>query len=364
MFTAKQHAATAAMAVAAIFSYAQPGQAATVPNVLAQDAVQVANPASKVMLAMSMAGKRLVAVGERGIAVYSDDAGQSWRQAKVPVAVTLTGVAFPTARHGWAIGHGGVILHSADGGASWIKQLDGKSLGQLLLATAKNADAGSLAAATQFAADGPDKPFLDLHFYNERSGIVIGAYGLILRTDDGGKSWTPLSRALDNAKGLHLYALTVSGNSLYVVGEQGFLARSDDEGHSFVRLNSPYRGSYFAVAALPSGEVVVGGLRGTLLRSVGKGASFEPVSGAQHASISGATVLGDGRLVFIDQAGQMLASADQGLSVTPFMPGKPVLLPSAVLAAADGAVYVAGARGVDRLAPRNPNSSATPGAAK
>lgn len=364
MCTARYRAATAAVAVAAIFSNASAAQPASAPDVLAQQAVQVAQPASKVMLAITLAGKRLVAVGERGIAAFSDDAGQNWRQARVPVAVTLTGVVFPTPQSGWAIGHGGVVLHTADSGASWRKQLDGKVLGRLLVDSARGQGPESVAAATQLLSDGPDKPFLDLHFFNERSGIVVGAYGLILRTDDAGKSWVPLMPALDNAKGLHLYALAAAGPSLYVVGEQGFLARSDDAGHTFVRLPSPYRGSYFAVAALPSGEVVVGGLRGTLLRSAGKGAPFEPVIGAQSASISGAASLGDGRLVFVDQAGQMLVSADRGRSVSLFSPGRPLLMPNAVLAAADGSVYVAGARGVDRFASLNPHSAANPGAVK
>ena len=262
------------------------------------------------------------------------------------------------------IGHGGVVLHSTDGGANWAKQLDGKALGQLMLDAAKDKGAESLAAAARIVSDGADKPFLDLHFYNERSGIVIGAYGLIVRTDDGGKSWVSLSHVLDNPKGLHLYALAVAGSSLYIVGEQGFLARSDDAGRSFVRLNSPYRGSYFAVAALPGGEVVVGGLRGTLLRSGAKGASFEPVGGTQHASISGAAVLGESDLVFVDQAGQLLVSNDQGRTVRPFKPAKALLMPNAVLAASEGNIYVAGAGGVARIALSSRDSAAMSGAAK
>ena len=89
------------------------------------------------MLAITRAGARLVAVGERGSILLSDDSGVSWRQAKVPVSVTLTAVQFPNAKAGWAVGHLGVVLHSADGGETWAKQLDGREAASLVLEAAK-----------------------------------------------------------------------------------------------------------------------------------------------------------------------------------------------------------------------------------
>src|SRR5690554_634705 len=50
------------------------------------------------------AGDRIVAVGERGHIIYSDDGGKSWEQGSVPVSVTLTAVDFGTETHGWAVG--------------------------------------------------------------------------------------------------------------------------------------------------------------------------------------------------------------------------------------------------------------------
>ncbi|MEE4192756.1 MAG: YCF48-related protein, partial [Halieaceae bacterium] len=91
-----------------------------------------ANPALPVpdaraanLLDMTQAGARLLAVGERGLIVYSDDQGRSWQQARVPVSETITAISFPTDDHGWAVGHGGVILHSGDAGESWQLQFDG-----------------------------------------------------------------------------------------------------------------------------------------------------------------------------------------------------------------------------------------------
>ena len=47
------------------------------------------------------AGNRLVAVGDRGHVIYSDDDGRSWTQANVPVTTALTSVFFSDNQHGW-----------------------------------------------------------------------------------------------------------------------------------------------------------------------------------------------------------------------------------------------------------------------
>src|SRR5690554_5819590 len=60
------------------------------------------------------AGDRIVAVGERGHVIYSDDEGQTWTQAQVPVSVTLNAVDFGSDSSGWVVGHSGVVLHRSE----------------------------------------------------------------------------------------------------------------------------------------------------------------------------------------------------------------------------------------------------------
>lgn len=78
---------------------------------------QVSPLASKsLMQGVTRAGARLVAVGQRGHILVSDDSGATWSQAKVPVSSDLTAVFFANDKMGWAVGHDGVILNSVDGG--------------------------------------------------------------------------------------------------------------------------------------------------------------------------------------------------------------------------------------------------------
>jgi len=74
------------------------------------------------LLDAAVAGRRVVAVGQRGHVLVSEDQGASWRQVVVPTRVTLTAVHFPTPRHGWAVGHDAVVIHTADAGETWERQ--------------------------------------------------------------------------------------------------------------------------------------------------------------------------------------------------------------------------------------------------
>jgi photosystem II stability/assembly factor-like uncharacterized protein len=289
---------------------------------LQQPALRTAKAAGAAMLASAKAGDRLVCVGERGIVIVSDDRGATWRQAAVPVAVTLTGVRFVTPAHGWCVGHLGVVLHTQDGGSTWAKQLDGLQLAERIAAVAADpesklgdeARARVAAQAKMLLADGPDKPFFDLDFQNEREGVVVGAYNLAMRTSDGGRSWLPWSQDIDNPKGLHLYALCRKGSDLFGVGEQGTLVRRTIDGAKMALLSAPYQGTLFGMTTTRSGALQVFGLRGKSFVSDDNAATWREAVTGVTSSISGGVGLDDGRVVLATQAGDLLISEDGGRS--------------------------------------------------
>ncbi len=108
--------------------------AASYRDVLDTPARDSAFAAKSLLNGVANAGQRIVAVGQRGHIVLSDDGGKTWTQAKVPVSSDLVAVYFPTPAKGWAVGHDGIVLHSADSGATWTRQLDGRSAGELMAA--------------------------------------------------------------------------------------------------------------------------------------------------------------------------------------------------------------------------------------
>lgn len=293
------------------------------------------------LLDVAAAGKRLVAVGERGHIIYSDDQGSSWAQASVPVAVTLTAIHFPTETQGWVVGHGGIILHSSDAGMTWTKQFDGNLANQQVidqaeerivklesaLESAPEEQQGDIEFQleeaqfgledAQFDAEtGPSKPLLDVWFANELKGFAVGAYGFFFETEDGGKNWFNVSNRIDNQDRFHLNAISeVVGGSLFIVGEAGNIFRSNDTGSTWERVDSPYEGSFFGVSGTGNvNEVLVFGLRGNLYRSIDLGAGWTRINTGNEATLIAAEQGEDGIVAVVGNSGIVLVSGNAGES--------------------------------------------------
>ncbi|SEB15962.1 YCF48-related protein [Variovorax sp. YR216] len=281
--------------------------AAPVADALDRPALMVRAPARAVLLAATECGSRLVAVGERGIVVTSDDGGVQWRQSRVPVSVTLTAVQCPEPMVVYATGHGGVVLASSDGGATWSRRLEGRRAAQLALHDAQaSGNAKAVQEAQRLVDDGADKPFLDLHFFDARHGLVVGAYGLAFSTEDGGQTWQPWMKRLPNPNGAHLYALRVRGSTLLVAGEQGLVLQSTDGGREFHRLEVPYQGSFFTAELPADQEIVLAGLRGNVWRSTDEGRSWTQLRTPAPVSVTTSAMSPKGRLLLGNQAGALL----------------------------------------------------------
>lgn len=336
--------------MAAAGPWSRVADAATAPafrDVLDTPSAPSALAARSPLTGLARAGRRLVAVGQRGHVLTSDDAGRNWAQAEVPVSSDLVAVHFPTPRDGWAVGHDGVVLQSVDGGRRWTRQLDGRALGDLLVAAySRSGDAKWTAEAKRFAAQGAENPLLDVWFSDARLGHVVGAFGLVLRTADGGRSWEPLMHATDNPKALHLYAVRRVGDALFAAGEQGTLLRWD--GSRFVALASPYAGTLFGLVGHER-AVLAHGLRGHVVRSTDGGRSWSEVATGLSVGLTASTLDRSGRIVLASQAGHVLVSSNDGAGFVARTPERP--LPAAAVAANDdGTLVLAGPRGVQNLA--------------
>ncbi|NMZ42684.1 MULTISPECIES: YCF48-related protein [Pseudomonas] len=289
------------------------------PTVLDEPAQRVENPEKAYLLGIAKAGKRLVAVGEAGRIILSDDNAKSWHQAQsVPVSVLLTDVAFADDRIGWAVGHLGVVLRTEDGGRTWHKQLDGIKVAELMLAQATSMVSGSSEAqalavdqAKRLVEDGPDKPFLALHVSTPEQALVIGAYGLALRTSDGGQHWSAATQIADNPGGLHYYSAAQVGNAQLLVGEQGMLLRSV-AGEAYERIAQPYSGTLFGCIGEAGGPMLAFGLRGNVVKSVDGGTTWKQLDSPLHASVQAATLLSDGTIVLAAENGQVVAWRAEG----------------------------------------------------
>jgi len=334
----------------------------SLPAALQRPALKVLRPEQANLMAVVRAGSRLVAAGERGLIIYSDDSGHHWTQAQVPVSVTLTALRFANERDGWAVGNMGAILRSSDGGANWQRVFDGQQAAVLAEQAAQAAwDAGKpdpndvdhplnllLEDAHRLADEGADKPFLDLSLQADGSVLVVGAYGLAYSSADGGKTWQALMEQLPNANGATYYGIAERQQEQYLFGEQGVLLRATTPGARFAAQPSPASGSLFGGLATRQGTLLLYGLRGKVYRSTQAGAAWSEVQTPVDAALVAGLQLADDSVLLLGSAGQIVASKDQGLTFTA-LPLKTRFPFTSATIAPNGTLIITGTRGLLRL---------------
>jgi photosystem II stability/assembly factor-like uncharacterized protein len=267
------------------------------------------------------------AVGKFGAIFYTADGGKIWQRRPSGTANTLTAVSFSDAAHGYIVGAGGVVLATADSGASWQAQQSG-SKDQLLGVYALSAneavgvgafgtlimtgDGGRTWSKQELKWDvlierivkdgGYLEPNLNAAFFSSRdNGWIVGEFGLVLHTGDGGKTWssqrygsdlpqlyavkflddrrgTAIGQAgsvihtddggqhwtaVDVSTGRDLHDLSLDGERGVIIGE-GVVLGSGDGGLSWAQLNSGSDGQSFNSVALRGGAAIVVGRAGAI----------------------------------------------------------------------------------------------------
>ena len=269
------------------------------------------------------------------------------------------------------VGERGHVLVSTDDGASWTQSpvptralLTAVHMHDERTGWAVGHDAVILrtrdgGASWTLVHEAPEEelPLLDVWFRDGREGFAVGAYGYFLATEDGGETWT--SRAISEDD-FHLNALVPvaegrAGSTrprsrrLYIAAEAGIAYRSDDGGKTWRELASPYAGSWFGGLALDEDRVLLAGLRGHLFRSEDGGETWTRVATGTRASLTGVVRLPSGSIVITGLDGSVLTSRDGGRSVSARrLPSREGV--SAALPLADGGVLLVGEFGVERLA--------------
>ena len=313
--------ALAALAAVAI-------SAATIPQALSVvppkggEAVKTRFATESLLLTVARAGKRMVAVGEYGNVVLSDDDGKTWRQAKrVPSTITLTSVFFIDDKTGWTVGHDTLVLTTGDGGETWTKQFGGGE---------------------------SDNALLSVYFKDAQHGWAVGAFNYTIETTDGGKNWVerktlvppsstatasgaaapaadfdptastqpkpgadPYAAATGDENHLNSMFAGPDADTLFVAAEAGAVYRSLDGGTTWQKVLSGYIGSFWGGLTAKDGTIYVTGMRGNIWKSTDKGASWTKLdTAAADQSVSGGVQLADGSFVFVGLGGQVLYSTD------------------------------------------------------
>jgi photosystem II stability/assembly factor-like uncharacterized protein len=179
------------------------------------------------------------AVGDWGTIVTTKDGGATWQDRSLGVApvkteevpgrttttitddIILYDLSFPDPEHGFIVGEFGTLLVTSDGGATWARR-----------------------------AMPTEKTLFGVHFATPERGWVVGIDGLVLRTDDAGRTWQvqhgkPETAGVEDInfretlKNPGMYAVRVQGDYGVVVGDVGMILTSNDGGRSWTRRELP-----------------------------------------------------------------------------------------------------------------------------
>jgi photosystem II stability/assembly factor-like uncharacterized protein len=241
-------------------------------------------------------GDRIVAVGQFGHVVLSDDDGATWRQAeRVPTQALLTGVYFVDDKTGYAVGHDAAIIKTEDGGETWdLKYNDPEA----------------------------EMPLFSVMFSDAKNGIAVGAFSTALSTNDGGETWNLKSVIPDPPPPLegleyepHLNSLFRGpSGSLFIAAETGFIFRSTDNGANWEPIKTPYFGSFWGGMTLADESMLLFGMRGNVWRSTDRGTTWAQVDTGSRKSFGGGVQLDDGTIVLAGLNGGVAYSTDNGKS--------------------------------------------------
>jgi len=172
---------------------------------------------------------KLWAAGYFGAIYRTTDAGKTWKKLNGLTDQSIYDISFADDKNGWAVGRRGFVIHTSDGGDNWELQTIPREPAQHLFAV-RAVDANTAWAVGDwggryYTADGgktwedrsfvltPESPawkylsddelatvakggkvyddiFLnDVFFTDKQHGWMVGEYGYIFRTEDGGQTW-------------------------------------------------------------------------------------------------------------------------------------------------------------------------------
>jgi len=145
--------------------------------------------------------------------------------------------------------------------------------------------------------------------FSQAAGIAVGDYGTIIRTEDGGLSWSFVA----NSFAQHIQGLChLSGSRWLAVGREGLILVSADDGRTWNLCQTDNRTDLFAVAFF-GGEIGAAvGSAGTILWSNDGGISWNVKNSGIESDLRAIAFLTDQKAVAVGKEGVILKTADSG----------------------------------------------------
>ena len=212
--------------------------------------------------------------GQDGIILHTSDSGKTWQRQNTGTTVYLFSIDFLDKNTGWAIGDKSILLETSDGGNKW-------NLRKVVSQSEKKISAEEAIASA-------DPVLYDIRFLDAQNGWIVGEFGKIFHTTDGGKTWMPQEEsllgeevvdALDLPTFFGMHFLTLREG--VAAGLDGKIARTVDGGGHWkfdkMKLDYPIVDPLFKPVIFPDGTGWAVGAAGEVVRLNAAGGEWQRV---------------------------------------------------------------------------------------
>jgi len=265
------------------------------------------------------------AVGRFGMILLTRDGGKTWQEQPSGTSRALSAITFADHQHGFIVGSGGTILATSDGGVTWKAQSSGTkehllgvhassptaahvvgAFGTLL----STSDGGAAWRKQELSWDrliplitkdsGILEPNLNaVYFVNPQTGWIVGEFGLVLKTTDGGRTWNPLTYGSDRPQ---LFAVMFRDKLTgWSVGQQGSVLKTTDGGRNWLAVDISTRRNLYEISFEAERGLIVG--EGIVMASQNNGASWKKLESTPDERWLSGVAIKNRRAVVVGQAG-------------------------------------------------------------
>jgi len=273
--------------------------------------------------------KEALIAGYNGKLLSSKDGGASWALVDTGTRNALYSIDFASNnKTGWMVGQAAEILKTTDGGKTWVEQ------GGHVYLSDDCRQSGGDPDATEESNKCPLAPLFAVSVIDENSAVAIGDRSTLARTTDGGKTWktttlkSPMAAGQDENSMIAfedpvLYdVLFLDAKTGFVVGEFGKIFKTTDGGDTWTEKEGTLvGGDYFDIQELPTffdidfhgtSEGIAVGLDGRIARSKDGGETWQWTPNnveAYDAPFYSADILPNGSVWVVGASGQVVSAA-------------------------------------------------------
>jgi len=272
-----------------------------------------------------------VTVGKFGLILLTKDGGETWQRRPSGTTKTLSAVCFADHEHGFVVGSGGTLLATVDSGVTWQPQNSATKdhlLAVYALSPARVFAVGAFGTLLSTSDSGRGwskhelkwdtlierivkesgyvEPNLNsIYFSSPKIGWIVGEFGLVLHTRDGGQTWISQRYGSELPQ---LYAVKfLDDRRGWAVGQAGNLIQTSDGGQHWSPVELNTKRDLYHVSLENERGVIVGD--GVVLVTLDGGSSWKSMgSNPEDRWLSG-VALKSSEAIAVGQAGrtQLLA---------------------------------------------------------